>query len=1090
MKQVKAWAERITIPTYAVGKADKNPMFLEKRVYQGSSGKIYPHAIIDTVSDVKTDQAYEAVFLENDYLLIMLLPELGGRVQRALDKTNDYDFVYYNHVIKPAMVGLAGPWISGGIEFNWPQHHRPSTFDPVHYSIREHSDGSCSVMIGELENMFRTRCISSFTLYPDHAYLEIKTRLYNPTDTPKTFLWWANPAVPVNDDTQSIFPPDVHAVMDHGKRDVSAFPIARGVYYKKDYAPGTDISRYRNIPVPTSYMAYRSNYDFLGNYDHGRKTGLLHIADHRVSPGKKQWTWGCGEFGQAWDRNLTDEDGPYIELMTGCFTDNQPDFSWLMPYESKRFVQYFMPYKQIGAVRNATCDVALNYTALKGVCSVGVYSTGRFPGAVVQVSDANETCLFTERTNLQASFAYTFKFNTKETELSVRVFDANGRLLGECTPDHSQSFIPEPASEIPAPQRASTCEELLLYGMHIEQYRHATRDAADYYLEGLRRDPTDARLNNAYGKLLLSKGHIGESVSFFKAAVKKLTCKNPNPYDGEPFFHLGCAYWQLKDFDRAYDCFYKATWNSAWQDSAFYRIGTIHMMRGDSALAMQHLYLSLERNAWNLKARDALTVLLREAGRTQEAIAMAQGTLERDPHDVIALHELASLENRKPQWMYMPGFNHNTCIEYALYYSEWGRKAAAEALMLEYVKHSPDGADVYPMIYYHLYAMTENTAYLKLAEAASPDYCFPHRFEDQLALEAAIRSGQPCARALYYLGNLFYDRREAEPAIKCWENAVAQRDDFSIPHRNLALGYFNKRRRYDDALREMERAFSLQPDDSRVFFELDLMKKKLGSSHKERLDAMDAHMVLVLSRDDLYLEYITCLNATGQHTQALERLYARKFHPWEGGEGKVPAQWRLALVQIAKRRLAVDDAKGALELLKTASGSYPQSFGEGKLDGAQENDLYYWMGVAYQKLGLGIEAKQALEHAKAGLSEPASMLYYNDQPPEMIYYQGLACDALGDHEGALQRFRRLVDYGTTHQDDVVEIDYFAVSLPELQILDEDIDRRNKTHCLFMQALGYAGLRDTASMQKSLAELDKIAPEHPARRIHLPAYALQ
>ena len=160
-------------------------------------------------------------------------------------------------------------------------------------------------------------------------------------------MWWANPAVPVNDHTYSVFPPDVNAVMDHGKRAVSTFPIATGEYYKCDYSAGVDISRYKNVPVPTSYMAAHSDFDFIGNYDESRQAGLLHVADHHVSPGKKQWTWGNGDFGRAWDRNLTDEDGPYIELMTGVFTDNQPDFTWLKPQEEKVFVQYFMPYKGI-----------------------------------------------------------------------------------------------------------------------------------------------------------------------------------------------------------------------------------------------------------------------------------------------------------------------------------------------------------------------------------------------------------------------------------------------------------------------------------------------------------------------------------------------------------------------------------------------------------------------------------------------------------------------------------------------------------------------------------------------------------------------
>ena len=253
--EVRVWEESVVIPTYKVGKPNKNPMFLEKRVYQGSCGKVYPYPVIEKIYDEKEDVTYRAVYLENKYLKVMILPELGGRIQRAYDKTNGYDFVYYNHVIKPALVGLLGPWISGGIEFNWPQHHRPTTFMEVDHMLLDNPDGSRSVLCNDVDQMYGTKGIVKFTLYPDKAYIEITGQLYNRTNMPQTFLWWANPAVPVNDNTQSIFPPDVHAVMDHGKRDVSRFPMATGVYYKHDYSEGVDISRYKNIPVPTSYMA-------------------------------------------------------------------------------------------------------------------------------------------------------------------------------------------------------------------------------------------------------------------------------------------------------------------------------------------------------------------------------------------------------------------------------------------------------------------------------------------------------------------------------------------------------------------------------------------------------------------------------------------------------------------------------------------------------------------------------------------------------------------------------------------------------------------------------------------------------------------
>ena len=125
---VKAWREIVSIPTYEVGKPEKSPMFLEKRVYQGSSGVVYPYPVIESIANEPTPHDWNVVFLENEYIKVMVMPELGGRIQMAYDKIRQRHFVYYNHVIKPALVGLVGPWISGGIEFNWQQHHRPTTY--------------------------------------------------------------------------------------------------------------------------------------------------------------------------------------------------------------------------------------------------------------------------------------------------------------------------------------------------------------------------------------------------------------------------------------------------------------------------------------------------------------------------------------------------------------------------------------------------------------------------------------------------------------------------------------------------------------------------------------------------------------------------------------------------------------------------------------------------------------------------------------------------------------------------------------------------------------------------------------------------
>lgn len=386
---VKVWQETISLPTWTTGAEDPNPMFLENRVYQGSSGAVYPYGVIDTLTGKREIREYLAVWLENDFIRVMLPPELGGRIHRAWDKVMQRDFVYYNEVVKPALVGLVGPWMSAGIEFNWPQHHRPTTFMPVDVTFQQHDSGAQTVWLGEVEPMRGLQVMTGFTLYPEKALIEITGKVFNGNATPRHFLWWANPAVKGGDEHQSVFPPDVTAVFDHGKRDVSAFPIAQGTYYKVDYSAGVDISRYKNIPVPTSYMADKSDYDFVGAYHHGEQGGLLHIADHHVSPGKKQWTWGNCDFGLAWDRNLTDSNGPYIELMTGVFTDNQPDFIWIAPYEEKVFVQNFLPYSGLGTVQNANTQAAIKLERDGDALALGIYAIAPLADMTLVISDGD-----------------------------------------------------------------------------------------------------------------------------------------------------------------------------------------------------------------------------------------------------------------------------------------------------------------------------------------------------------------------------------------------------------------------------------------------------------------------------------------------------------------------------------------------------------------------------------------------------------------------------------------------------------------------------------------------------------------------------
>lgn len=1058
MQKVEVRWEKVKIPTYEIGAYDKNPMFLEKRVYQGSSGRVYPHPVCEKVSDTKQDKEYQAFFLENEYLFVMILPELGGRIQRLLDKTNGYDAVYYNEVIKPALVGLAGPWISGGIEFNWPQHHRPSTYDPVDAKVTENKDGSVTVWVGETEKMFHTKALTGFTLYPDKAYLEIKGQIYNPTDRPQTFLWWANPAVAVNENTRSIFPPDVTAVYDHGKRDVSKFPIADGVYYKVDYAPGTDISRYKNIPVPTSYMAYHSDYDFIGNYDDGKRAGLLHIADHHVSPGKKQWTWGNGDFGKAWDRNLTDENGPYIELMTGMFTDNQPDFTFLKPYEEKSFTQYFMPYKDAGAVKNASLEIFLNMEYQEDKVYLSAYAPQKQEELELELLYDGQV-IFSEMTQLSPVQTYQITIPApllQEDKLCMRA-KKKGKVLLSYTPEKKEEECPEAAKPLPAPEKLKTTEQLFLAATHLEQYRHATYSPQDYYLEGLKRDNTDIRLNHGYGKYLYQKGLYAEAKPYVEQAIKSSTWKNPNPYDCEPYYTLGLVCEKLGEEEKSFDAFYKSAWDGAMQDKAFYKMACQTAKKGKYEQAYSYIEQSLQRGTHHLKARAIKTALLRKLGRIEEAIAFCKETMQIDPLDHAGAYEAMrlGLSNKEVLCRQMRQDAHNA-IELSLTYKEAGFMEEAKEVLLLYIDNA-----VTPMSYYYLYAITGEDGYLQKAEQADSAYCFPNRLEDIEVLQLAVKNGG--MYAAYYLGNLYYDRGRFDEAAKLWELC---KDRIAIPtaYRNLALYYYNKKHEPEKARKAMETAFEKNRKDARVFFELDQLYKALTRPVEERLTNMEAHKELLETRDDLYIEYLTLLNLTADYEKAYEGMCAHQFHPWEGGEGKITTQYRYTCMRLAEKETDVEKKEALLQ----QALFYPHNLGEGKLAGNLDNDIYYLLGMCCKDTD-DIKAKGYFRFAARGDSNLSSAMYYNDQPPQMQYYAALAKRELGMEQEAVNQLTAFIAYGEEHLEDEVKIDYFAVSLPDFLIFEGDLQVKNKVHCHLMKALGYLGLEQK---EKAMAEIEK------------------
>jgi len=1175
---VKVWKENIVLPTYLPLAPDKNPMFLEKRVYQGSSGKVYPLPFTDRIAEKSVDRKWQAVWLENELLRVMILPELGGRIHVLQDKTNGYDLIYRQPVIKPALVGLAGPWISGGIEFNWPQHHRPATFLPVDIQIEEHAGGSKIVWCSDHDPMCRMKGMHGVCVHPGKAYVELKVRVYNRTPFVQTFLWWANVATRVHEAYQSFFPPDVHYVADHARRSMSEYPLVKGFYYGvnygergregipqdeipkqfvpphcrglseisnskfqiPNYAPN-DLSFYANIPTPCSYMAMGSREDFFGGYDYAAEAGIVHIANHHISPGKKQWTWGNHDFGYTWDRNLTEKDargeyGPYIEIMAGVHTDNQPDFSFLQPGETKTWSQFWYPIQKIGPAQDANLATAISLHDLdcgsplphpksaggpalsktsRAALRLGVSVTGKIPGASI-VLTAQAKNLFSTRCNLAPGkpFIKQIKLPRRvaETDLRVCVNDANGKEIISYQPKpHVKGKMPPPATEPLPPEKISSADELFITGLHLEQYRHATRSPVMYWREALRRDPLDSRCNNAMGLWHLRRGEFNHAEKHFRKAIERLTCRNANPYDGEAYYNLGlCLRFQNRDGE-AYAAFYRATWNEAWQSAGHHALAEIDCCRKHWVTALEHLNHSLRFNADNLRARNLKVIVLRKLPKAgvqasacssylddgsrlkpelqREANALLRKTLALDPLDWWARH----LNGEKLKC------DSQTALDIAHDFARAGFFAEAiESLKSTRVntRDLPDQSwGALPLVHYTLGWLRERTddtrsarKHFQQAAKRSPDYCFPSRLEEIGVLESAICANPQDARAPYYLGNLFYDRRRYREAIQLWERSAKLGPHFSIVWRNLGIGYFNVVKNPGKARTAYDRAFRANRRDARLLYERDQLWKRVGEKPANRLHELKKYPALVSQRDDLTVEFCALLNQAGHHVEAMQRLAERRFQPWEGGEGQALGQHvrtQLALGREALAHVGVPasacpggtlkrELQRALTHFERALQS-PPNLGEAKHLLAYQSDIHYWLGTALDLLG---EKKSAREHWLAAANFKGDFREMSIRTfSEMTFYSALSWRCLGQKSRANKLLRDLLAYALKLAKTPAKIDYFATSLPAMLLFDDDLQFRQATTALFLQAQAYLGLGQKSRARKLLSAVLKRDPNH-------------
>jgi tetratricopeptide (TPR) repeat protein len=1068
-----------------VEKPDKNPMFFKGESYQGASKVIYPYGLNDVISHDKKDHEWKALVLENEYIKLCVTPEIGGKLYYATDKTNNFNFIYKNNVVRPSNIGMLGAWVSGGIEWCMIHHHRASTFMPVDYKLVENDDGSKTIWIGETEPRHRMRWTISITAFPGKSYFMAEGKIFNPTPYTHSFLYWANVAAHTNKDYQVIFPPSVNVATYHAKNSFTRWPFSTEIYNGQDFTQGVDISRWINSPNSNSFFAHDLKEDFMGGYDHGKETGTVHIGDHNVVKGAKLWEWGSGPRGQATEARLTENDGPYVEIMTGAFSDNQPDYSWIRPYELKTFRQYWYPVKDIGGFKNANLNGALNLEKRPGGIFIGFYSTQEVAKAKVTLLAADRIIM--EKTvSVSPEKAYTEIIKTvepiDETDLFLKIVNlGNGEELISYKP--VKNPVPE---ELPAtvkrplaPSEIKTTEELYLTGSRILQFYNPTLNAMDYFNEALKRDPDDIRTNTAVGNILLKNGDYQKARIYLARAARRLTRDYTRPSSCEPLYLQGLVLRELSLLDEATDTLYRASWDYAWHSASYLELARISVLKGDYTKALSQAEEALATNARNNSAFSIKAAILRRLGENKAAYEILTGRGQDDPLDFRIRNEKylaaksaglpAAGDLLKELSVEMRDFEQNYLELAAGYIRDGLHDEALEVLERYPTRH--------PLISYYKGYLSDikgntaqATAFFSEASAQPTDYVFPFRLETARVLEKALMYNQSDSRALYYLGNLFYDK-QPEKAIALWEKAISSDPSLAIAHRNLGWGYYQHRGDGIKAIEVYEKALNLNRSEPVYFEELDALYEMSNAPVTKRISLFDGSNEVVSKRDDAFARQITVLTLAGRAEEAVKYLEGRAFS-YREGSSRVRDIIIDAHLAYGIGLLKEKNYSGALE--EFIKAQVPEEEAGGSRSGNRNLQTDYFIGLAYELLGKKSKSKEYFTLSTGQELRVTSLIKY---------YQGLSYNKLGKTKEAAACFDALIAEGDRllKQSASNEIDFFA------KFGEREAENARLSNAYLLKGLGYKGAGNLQAAGENLARALELSSANLAAVIEKASY---
>ena len=996
--RVTAVIEKMTIPTYVPPAAEEMPMYAETRNHQGTTGNPYPNRVTGKVErGKKTDVVYDVVRLENDYIRLIILPEIGGRIFEAYDKVNNYHFLYRQHVIKPALIGVYGSWISGGMEFNWPFHHRPSTFMPVDYQLEEQADGTAICWLSEHDPTDRTKGTIGIVLRPDAAYFETRVRLTNRTEFKQKFLFWENAAVKVHERYRLVFPKDVTWCHHHYDRSHTTFPITKGLYGSELFDKETDISYHGSTRMANSYFAAPSEYDFFGGYDELAESGTMHIADHHVSPGKKMFTWGYGAHAENWEHALTDSDGVYCELMAGSFSDDQPDFTYIQPYETKRFSQYWYPVRRLGMASYANLSAAVAFDREKQEIRVNVTREVKSARIVVKCKDE---VLLNRRFSLTPCTVKKYAASVPAENLEVTITDAEGNVILhylEKTPD--RVHIPHNNPGIPIPEALKSAQELYIAGSHIDQYRDIVYKPDAYYLRALQMEPEHLPSLIALSEYYLRNGQKEAAEEMIERALAVQNRYNQNPEDGRLSYELGILRMLKGNMDGAYDAFRKAAWSGNVISPAMTLSAAIAGKRKDYGDMAYLSDAALDKERMNPLAGPYLALALLRSGQKEEAEGMISLILQADPLNHLAEYVELIVKDLPREAFFDPHkVNSNasqTALDVAFDLAKAGETEEAAVLL-----RALDGCgkaetmSLYTLseLLFEKGELKEAEEYRKRASEMPIVSVFPYRLSDMEVLQRITERSED-GTALYLLGSALYGHRSFEEAEDCFLRAVKAKPEFYIPYRNLAVLYYSHLNRADEALSWLLKAVELKPKDGQLINETSYLMAVTGVPHEARVNFMEDQLP-EKPGDDLILELAKAYNSAGYYDKAKKVLSEHNFTPGEGGEMAVNDAYMFCRFAPGRIALHAHDAKKARTAFREAL-KIPENLHAGFWNDSNKIPYLYYEALCLYELGREKEAEKIA--AQLGRMDNSGMFGMSG---DFTYYEALAKRLSGDwHTG-------------------------------------------------------------------------------------------